>query len=332
VATVDHDDADTGTGAALRSRRGARLAQIPEVAALAVVLVTLATFFTVQSEFFLQTNNLVNVATNVAVLGIIAAPATMLLVAGQFDLSVGSAAVFVGMVMAKAAPDIGTEWAVLLAIAAGLGVGLINAFGVVVLGVNPIITTLATLAAFRGAAKLVSNGQTLILPHFATLGRQRIFSVALPAYLFALVALAYFLVLKYTVFGKHIYAMGGGPRAARLAGIPVNRYIFIGYLLSALSAVLAGLIIVSQLGAASPISAQGLELQVVTAVILGGASLSGGRGSMFGTVVAVFIIGVLNNGLNLLSVPSFWQEIVLGGLLLSAVAFDQLRIRISESS
>ena len=332
MATVDHDDADTGTGAAPRSRRGARLAQIPEVAALAVVLVTLATFFTVQSEFFLQTNNLVNVATNVAVLGIIAAPATMLLVAGQFDLSVGSAAVFVGMVMAKTAPDIGTEWAVLLAITAGLGVGLINAFGVVVLGVNPIITTLATLAAFRGAAKLVSNGQTLILPHFATLGRQRIFSVALPVYLFALVALTYFLVLKYTVFGKHIYAMGGGPRAARLAGIPVNRYIFIGYLLSALSAALAGLIIVSQLGAASPISAQGLELQVVTAVILGGASLSGGRGSMFGTIVAVFIIGVLNNGLNLLSVPSFWQEIVLGGLLLSAVAFDQLRIRISESS
>lgn len=332
MATVDHDDADTGTGAALRSPRGARLAQIPEVAALTVVLVTLATFFTVQSEFFLQTNNLVNVATNVAVLGIIAAPATMLLIAGQFDLSVGSAAVFVGMVMAKTAPDIGTEWAVLLAIAAGLSVGLINAFGVVVLGVNPIITTLATLAAFRGAAKLVSNGQTLILPHFATLGRQRIFSVALPVYLFALVALTYFLVLKYTVFGKHIYAMGGGPRAARLAGIPVNRYIFIGYLLSALSAVLAGLIIVSQLGAASPISAQGLELQVVTAVILGGASLSGGRGSMFGTIVAVFIIGVLNNGLNLLSVPSFWQEIVLGGLLLSAVAFDQLRIRISESS
>ena len=325
---------DVGGGSELASRRlsGQRLAQIPEVAALVVVLLALATFFTIRSEFFLTTNNLVNVATNVAVLGIIAAPATMLLIAGQFDLSVASAAVFVGMVMAKAAPEIGVEVAALLALAAGLAVGAINAVGVVMFRVNAIITTLATLAAFRGAAKLVSNGQTLILPGFGTLGTQRIFSVPLPAYIFALVAIIYFVVLKYTVFGKHVYAMGGGPRAARLAGIPVNRYVVIGFLLSALSTVLAGLIIVSQLGASSPIAAQGLELQVVTAVILGGASLSGGRGSILGTMVAVFIIGVLNNGLNLLSVPSFWQEIILGALLLSAVAFDQLRIRVSESS
>lgn len=227
---------------------------------------------------------------------------------------------------------LGIWWAVLLALAAGLLVGAVNAVGVVAFRVNAIITTLATLAAFRGAAKLISNGQTLILPGFGTLGTQRIFSVPLPAYIFALVAVLYFAVLKYTVFGKHIYAMGGGPRAARLAGIPVRRYISIGFLLSALSTVLAGLIIVSQLGASSPIAAQGLELQVVTAVILGGASLSGGRGSILGTMVAVFIIGVLNNGLNLLSVPSFWQEIILGALLLSAVAFDQMRIRLAKTS
>jgi ribose transport system permease protein len=325
-------DAGRGAETILRGLRGVRLAQIPEVAALVVVLLALAVFFTLRSEFFLTTNNLVNVATNVAVLGIIAAPATMLLIAGQFDLSVGSAAVFAGMVMAKAAPMMGTEVAVLLALVAGLVVGGINAVGVVMFRVNAIITTLATLAAFRGAAKLVSNGQTLILPGFGTLGTQRIFSVPLPAYIFALVAIVYFVVLKYTVFGKHIYAMGGGPRAARLAGIAVNRYIVIGFLLSALSTVLAGLVLVSQLGASSPIAAQGLELKVVTAVILGGASLSGGRGSILGTMVAVFIIGVLNNGLNLLSVPSFWQEIILGALLLSAVAFDQLRIRVSESS
>ena len=321
-----------GSEAASRIRRGPSLAQIPEAAALVVVLLVLAGLFTIRSEYFLTALNLVNIATNVAVLGIIAAPATMLLIAGQFDLSVGSAAVFVGMVMARAAPDLGIWWAVLLALAAGLLVGAVNAVGVVAFRVNAIITTLATLAAFRGAAKLISNGQTLILPGFGTLGTQRIFSVPLPAYIFALVAVLYFAVLKYTVFGKHIYAMGGGPRAARLAGIPVRRYISIGFLLSALSTVLAGLIIVSQLGASSPIAAQGLELEVVTAVILGGASLSGGRGSILGTMVAVFVIGVLNNGLNLLSVPSFWQEIILGALLLSAVAFDQMRIRLAKTS
>ena len=310
-------------------RIGSRLGRVPEWAALLVVLLALGTFFSIQSEFLLRPNNLVNVVTNVAVLGIIAAPATMLLIAGQVDLSVASCAVFVGMVMANVAPKSMTL-AIFAAIGAGLLVGIINAVGVVVLRVNSIITTLATLAAFRGAAKLVSGGQTLILDGFGGLGTNRILSVPLSAYMFAFVALVYYLVLRFTRFGKHIYAMGGDDRAARLAGIRVSRNIFVGFLLSSVSAILAGLILVSQLGASSPIAAQGLELQVITAVILGGASLSGGRGSIMGTIVAVFIIGLLDNGLNLLSVQSFWQEIILGALLLSAVAFDQFRIRVSQ--
>lgn len=315
--------------AELDVRTRSRLGSVPEWAALLVVLLALGTFFAIRSEFLLRPNNLVNVVTNVAVLGIIAAPATMLLIAGQVDLSVASCAVFVGMVMANVAPT-SLTLAIFAAIGAGLLVGIINAVGVVVFRVNSIITTLATLAAFRGAAKLVSGGQTLILDGFGALGTNRILSVPLSAYMFALVALLYYLVLRFTRFGKHIYAMGGDDRAARLAGIKVSRNIVVGFLLSAVSAVLAGLILVSQLGASSPIAAQGLELQVITAVILGGASLSGGRGSMMGTIVAVFIIGLLDNGLNLLSVQSFWQEIILGALLLSAVAFDQFRIRVSE--
>jgi len=315
--------------AELDVRTRSRLGRVPEWAALLVVLLALGTFFAIRSEFLLRPNNLVNVVTNVAVLGIIAAPGTMLLIAGQVDLSVASCAVFVGMVIANVAPT-SLTLAIFAAIGAGLLVGIINAVGVVVLRVNSIITTLATLAAFRGAAKLVSGGQTLILDGFGALGTNRILSVPLSAYMFALVALLYHLVLRYTRFGKHIYAMGGDDRAARLAGIRVSRNIVVGFLLSAVSAILAGLILVSQLGASSPIAAQGLELQVITAVILGGASLSGGRGSMMGTIVAVFIIGLLDNGLNLLSVQSFWQEIILGALLLSAVAFDQFRIRVSQ--
>ncbi|MDE0195660.1 MAG: ABC transporter permease [bacterium] len=315
--------------AELDVRTRSRLGRVPEWAALLVVLLALGTFFAIRSEFLLRPNNLVNVVTNVAVLGIIAAPGTMLLIAGQVDLSVASCAVFVGMVIANVAPT-SLTLAIFAAIGAGLLVGIINAVGVVVLRVNSIITTLATLAAFRGAAKLVSGGQTLILDGFGALGTNRILSVPLSAYMFALVALLYHLVLRYTRFGKHIYAMGGDDRAARLAGIRVSRNIVVGFLLSAVSAILAGLILVSQLGASSPIAAQGLELQVITAVILGGASLNGGRGSMMGTIVAVFIIGLLDNGLNLLSVQSFWQEIILGALLLSAVAFDQFRIRVSQ--
>ena len=319
--------------AELDVRARSRLGRVPEWAALLVVLLALGTFFSIRSEFLLRPNNLVNVVTNVAVLGIIAAPGTMLLIAGQVDLSVASCAVFVGMVMANVAPT-SLTLAIFAAIGAGLLVGIINAVGVVVFRVNSIITTLATLAAFRGAAKLVSGGQTLILDGFGALGTNRILSVPLSAYMFALVALLYYLVLRFTRFGKHIYAMGGDDRAARLAGIKVSRNIVIGFLLSAVSAYLCIRVflrfLVSQLGASSPIAAQGLELQVITAVILGGASLSGGRGSMMGTIVAVFIIGLLDNGLNLLSVQSFWQEIILGALLLSAVAFDQFRIRVSQ--
>lgn len=309
---------------------GSRRRRIPDTAALAVVLLALAIFFATQSPFYLTPNNLINILQNAAVIGIIAAPGTLLLVAGQFDLSVGSGAAFVGVVMAWGASQWGIPTAVLLAIAAGILIGMINGFAVTVLGINALITTLATLAIFRGLGLVLADGQTLLLPGFSGLGSARPFlNIPIPVLILVVIVIVMALIMRFTVFGRSMYAIGANPVAARLAGIRTNSMIFGGFLISGLAVSLGGLILVSQLGAASPNAALGLELSVVTAVILGGASLAGGRGTIVGTVLGVLILGTLNNGLVLLNVNSFWQDVARGVLLLAAVGFDQLRLRLS---
>jgi len=310
----------------------ARRRQVPEVAALVVVLLVLGIFFSITSPYFLNSDNFVNIVTAAAVTGIIAAPATMLLIAGQFDLSVGSAAAFCGAVLASLALHNDMAFAVPVAILAGIGIGIVNGFLVTVIGINALITTLGTLAVFRGLTQVLTDGQTLGVEHFSGLGTARpLFNIPLPVYIFAGVALAFWFLSRYTVFGRSMYAIGANPAAARLNGIRSKRIIFVGFVLSGVCVAIGGLILASQLGAASPQAASGLELSVVTAVILGGASLAGGRGAISGTMLGLLIIGTLNNGLVLLNVSSFWQTVAQGSLLIFAVAFDQLRIRLTSN-
>ena len=317
---------------------------VPETGALVVVLVALVVFFSITSPFFLNAENLVNVFQNVAVVGIIACPATLLMIAGQFDLSVGSAVGFVSMLAAVAALAVGaggTEvpWsgdlplagALLVAFLGALFIGAVNAFMVTGIGINALITTLGTLAIFRGLTKVLGNGQTIRIDEFGWLGVERIFGIPLPVYIFAVVIVAFWFILRFTVFGRSLYAIGASPTAARLAGIRTKWIIAIAFLLSSGFAGLAGLIRLSQVGGASVNGGLGVELSVVTAVVLGGTSLSGGRGGILGTVLAVLIVGVLGNGLIQLNVPSFWIEVAGGILLLGAVSVDRLRVRVTHS-
>lgn len=307
--------------------------RVPETAALAAVLILLMVFFTTRSEFFLTRDNLVNVLFSAAVIGIVAAPATLLLVAGQFDLSVGSGAAFIGVVMAWIALNYGIWQGILLSILAGAAIGIVNGVCVTVFRINAFITTLAMLAILRGLGQILADGQTIILDGFDTLGNARpILEIPLPVFLFIAVMILMALVMRYTVFGRSMYAIGANAAAARLAGISTRTAIFFGFILSAAAVVLAGLVLVSQLGAASPQAATGLELSVVTAVILGGASLAGGRGTILGTFIAVIILGVLNNGMTLMNLDSFWQTVARGVLLLAAVGFDQVRLRVTEDN
>jgi ribose transport system permease protein len=310
----------------------AKRRQVPETAALVVVLLALGIFFSIASSFFLNYDNFVNILTAAAVTGIIAAPATMLLIAGQFDLSVGSASAFCGAVLASIAASHDLALAVPVALLAGIGIGVLNGFLVNVVGINALITTLGTLAVFRGLTQVLTDGQTLSVNHFGGLGTARpLFNIPLPVYIFAAIALTFWFISRYTVFGRSMYAIGANPVAARLNGIRSKRVIFAGFVLSGLCVAIGGLILASQLGAASPQAATGLELSVVTAVILGGASLAGGRGAITGTMLGLLIIGTLNNGLILLNVSSFWQGVAQGALLIFAVSFDQLRIRLTTN-
>ena len=317
---------------------------VPETAALLVVLVALFVFFSITSKFFLNPDNLINILQNVAVVGIIACPATLLLISGQFDLSVGSGVGFAGMLMAVAALAPGTggvdlplalnmtvSSAFVIAVLGTLLIGVINAVCVTVIGINALITTLGTLAIFRGLTKVLGEGQTIRINGFGDLGVLRILGIPLPVYIFIAAVIIFWFVLRYTVYGRSLYAIGASPSAARLAGIRTNRVIFIAFLLSALCVALAGLIRLSQVAGASNNSGLGIELSVVTAVVLGGASLSGGRGGIGGTVLAVLIVGVLANGLIQLNVPSFWIEVANGVLLLGAVTIDRLRVRLTRA-
>jgi ribose transport system permease protein len=307
--------------------------QLPEVLGLVVVLLALVIFFSITSPVFFTTTNGLNMVTNIAVIGIMAVPGTFLLIAGQVDLSVASVAAMCGMVMAALAVPLGIPAAVAIGLLVGLVVGLINGFLVMIVGVNSLIVTLGGLATFFGIGQLIGDGQTILVQGFRFLGTARPFlNIPMPVILFVSVLIIGILILRFTVYGRQLYAIGANPTAARLVGIPSKRVVFIAFMFSSVAAALAGLILVSQLGAASPNNARGYELLVVTAIVLGGASLSGGRGTILGTFIGLMIIQVLATGLTLLNVQSFWQSVATGILLITAVSFDRLRERLSPTN
>lgn len=320
----------TGAGSGRRAV-GSRRRSAPELAALLLVLVALIVFFWIKSPYFMTKDNILNVLTAIAVTGIIAVPGTMLLIAGQVDLSVGSGAAFCGVLMASVSQTHAIGVGVLAAVAAGVVIGMVNGLLVTRIGVNALITTLGMLSVLRGLTEVRAHGGTITIAHFSALGTARpIWGIPVPVLLLIAVIVLAALAMRYTVFGRSLYAAGSNPTAARLVGIRGSRMILVAFVASGLGMALSGLILNSQLSAASPNAATGLELSVVTAIVLGGASLAGGRGTIQGTVVGLLIIGVLNNGLTLLNVNSFYQQVASGSLLILAVSFDQLRQRLSS--
>jgi ribose transport system permease protein len=334
---TDQNPETTGTPAKLTNTAAAatglttparRAIVVSTVMALVVLLGVEFLYFTFEAPFFFTWDNLLNVLTAASVIGIIAAPGTMLLIAGQFDLSVGSGVAFCGMVLAVVAQDHGLAVGVLAAVAAGAGLGILNGFLVTVIEINALITTLGTLAVFRGLTEVLSAGQVVAVNNFSSIGTARpALNIPMPVIILAVIVAAFWFVLRYTTFGRAMYAIGANPLAARLVGIRSKRLIFIAFVLSGLCVALGGLINSSQLGSASPNTALGLELSVVTAIVLGGTSLTGGRGTILGTVIGLMVISVLNNGMVLMNIDPFYQDIARGALLILAVAFDRLSSR-----
>jgi ribose transport system permease protein len=315
---------DTATG----DTEQAKGFSIPQTAPLIVFLLAMMIFFSVTSEYFLDIENFKNILVALAVTGIVCVPGTFLMIAGHVDLSVGSAAAVSGMLLAQTVNDRGIAVGLAACLVFGLVLGVINGFFVTIVGVNSLITTLGGLATLYGVALLAGNGQTVMMFGFEWLGTAQPFSIPLPILIFAGLAVIGIITLRRTSYGRSLYAIGANPNAARVVGIRSNRILFITFVLSSVSAALAGAVLASQLSAGDPNAAKGLELEVVTAIVLGGASLAGGRGTLLGTVLGLIVIQVLNNGLILLDVPSFWQRIAQGILLIAAVSFDQIRQKI----
>ncbi|PZS18939.1 MAG: sugar ABC transporter permease [Pseudonocardiales bacterium] len=282
------------------------------------------------SNFFLF-SNIKTIGTTVAIVGILAVVQTVVMLLGGLDISVGSAAGLTSV--ASAMVFTSTSSAALgigVALVVGLAVGLFNGLVIVYGRVNAVIATLATYAGFRGLANLISNGRaqgyTGTDSTFIFLARGSALGIPILIWVFIVVALAVHLMLRYTDIGRNIYAMGGNPTAARLAGININRYVVGCYVLAGVIAAVAGILLTARTGSGQPTSgSQGLELQSITAAALGGVALQGGKGGIPGTVLAVVLLGVLQNGLTVLSVNSFWQDIAQGALLVLAVVIQQRR-------
>ena len=298
------------------------------VAVYAVLVIALSLL----SPYFFSVNNFLNILVAVSITGIIAVGMTMVIVSGGIDLSVGSVVAITGTVVAQLSHQTSLPVAVGAALLIGVVVGAFNGFAITRIGINPLIATLGTLSIARGLAFVFSGGltQTISDDTFGFLGRGFLLHIPFPVIvMLALFALAAY-AMRNTVFGRSLYAIGGNGQASRLAGLPVQRLQITVYLLSGLGAALGGLFQASQLGAGAPQAASGIELSVIAAVILGGTSLSGGKGTIAGTLLGVLILGTLNNGLTLLNVSSYYQEVARGLVLLLAVGLDQLRLRLEK--
>lgn len=302
-----------------------------------IVLVLLVLTFSALTPLFFTANNLAILSKHVALSAILAIGMTFTILTGGIDLSVGSVAGLSGIVAGCVITNGhgGTLAAILAAIGVALVVGLLNGFLIVRAGVAPFIATLGTLYIARGAALLSSSGRTF--PNlaskssaFAIIGQGSLLHIPIPVGLMLLLyIIAAFIALR-TPLGRHIYAVGGNERAARLAGIEVSRVKVFTYLASAFCAALVGIIIASQLDAAHPATGESFELNAIAAVVLGGTSLSGGRGSITGSLLGAFVIGVLADGLVMLGISEFWQIVIKGAVIVLAVAIDQLQLRLQS--
>uniref|UniRef100_UPI0033AC8C96 ABC transporter permease n=1 Tax=Streptomyces sp. NPDC006512 TaxID=3154307 RepID=UPI0033AC8C96 len=315
----------TSTGALLASLGGQNLSLI---GALVVVL----GLFGVLNDNYLSFSNLQVIAEAATITGLLAVVQTVVIICGGLDISVGSQAGLASVVSAMAFTSAGSNPYVGIVAAVGVGVlvGVVNGVAIVYGRVNPTIATLAGLAAYKGVAQLVSDGraQGYVLndPLFVFLGRGKIAGVPVMIWILVVVAVGVHVLLKYTDIGRNVYAIGGNDTAARLAGIGINKYLVAVYALIGVVAAVAGILLTARTGSGQPVSgSEGLELKAITAAALGGCALKGGKGGIGGTLLAVALLGALENGLTVEGINTFWQNVAQGALLVAAVVIQQRR-------
>ncbi|MFJ7272302.1 ABC transporter permease [Streptomyces sp. NPDC099050] len=295
-------------------------------------LVLVMALFGALNDNYLSLSNIQVIGEAATITGLLAIVQTVVIICGGLDISVGSQAGLASVVSAMVFTSTGSNPYIGILAACGVGilVGVVNGVAIVYGRVNPTIATLAGLAAYKGVAQLVSGGraQGYVLndPLFIFLGRGEIAGIPVMIWILAVVALTVHILLKYTDIGRNLYAIGGNDTAARLAGININKYLVAVYALIGVVAAIAGILLTARTGSGQPVSgSEGLELKAITAAALGGCALKGGKGGIGGTLLAVALLGALENGLTVEGINTFWQNVAQGALLVAAVVIQQRR-------
>jgi ribose/xylose/arabinose/galactoside ABC-type transport system permease subunit len=321
--------ADEASAIVARGDRQARMIDRGLDVGIYLALVALIVYFSIRSDVFLTKANLLNIGSAIAINGILAAGMTIVLICGQLDLSVGAVQGFVAVILVVLVSNHGWSLpvAIVFAVGCGLVCGLLNGVLIVVFGINSIIATLASASVIRGFAYIATSGTTIPYdsPWLLNLANDRPLGIPVPLVVMAVVYVVSYVFLNRLRVGAHVYAAGGNASAASRAGIRVDRLYYLVFFISAAFAAVAGLITVGQTASASASYGTGVELTVLTAVLLGGIGLSGGAGRIERTLVGVVIIGVLQNGLVLTNVQSYYQQVASGIVFLLAVVAEATR-------
>ncbi len=291
-------------------------------------LLAVGAFFASQSPVFLSSLNLQNIILQSSIQGVIAIGMTFVILTAGIDLSVGSIVALSGILMATmlhAGVPVGLV--IIINLLFGVAVGMFHGFSITRMRMAPFIVTLAVMAMARGLTMVVSDGKTLFAfpESFNYFGSGKVGPVSVTILIFLFYAIAAEILLQKTVLGRNIYAVGSNIKAAALSGIRTERVVTFVYVVSGVSCAIAGIILTGRLDASMPTAATGAELDAIAAVIIGGASLFGGKGTIIGTVIGVLLIGVINNGMNLMNVPPFWQSFIKGAVIFLAVLIDSLK-------
>lgn len=290
-----------------------------------MVLCILMTFL---SDKFLTQGNILNVFRQASQIGVCAIGMTMVILLGGIDLSVGSVQGLAGVAAVIVLNKTGN---IVLAVAAGIlvgaAIGLINSLIITKMNITPLICTLGTMSIISGTALVATNAVSFQVTDktYMNIGIGRVGSIPIPVLILIALIIIFYFVLNHTVYGRYIYAIGGNKESAALAGIPVDKIIIITYTISGMLTGLAAVILSARMGSGQPTAGTGFEMSVIAAVIIGGVSLSGGRGSLGGAMIGVMTLYVLTNGMVLMDVSSFWQDIMRGALIILAVYVDEKR-------